>query len=82
MTIECVGADTSLMATSTVFHVYDAPVPAPSSNTTIETGLRTEVLTEFSYVGKLEPVISLINAFDSSMGSITCNQCPRGIGRD
>ena len=75
ITIECVGADTSLVTTSAVFHVYDAPT---STSTTIDTGLRTEVLTEFSYAGKLESVIPLINAFHTSMGSITCDQCPRG----
>ena len=74
ITIECVGADTSLVTTSAVFHVYDAP----TTSTTIDTGLRTEVLTEFSYAGKLESVIPLINAFHTSMGSITCDQCPRG----
>lgn len=71
--IECLGTDTSLQATSPKFHVYEAP-----TTTTIDTGLRTEVFTEFSYIGKLEPVITLISSFHSSMGSITCNQCPRG----
>ena len=76
MTIECVGADTSLLATSTVFHVYEAPC----TTTAIATGLRTEVLTEFSYEGKLEPIIPLINAFQHGAltGQLTCNQCPRG----
>ena len=75
MTIECVGADTSLLATSSVFHVYDAP-----STTAIATGLRAEVLTEFSYEGRLEPIIPLINAFQNGAltGQLTCNQCPRG----
>ena len=72
MTIECLGTDTNLQATSAVFHVYEA------TTNNIETGLRTEVLTELSYVGQLEPVIPLITAFQTSMGSITCNQCPRG----
>ena len=77
MTIECVGDDTSMMATSTVFHVYDAPT---TTTTAIATGLRTEVLTEFSYEGRLEPVIPLINAYQNGAltGQLTCNQCPRG----
>ena len=74
MTIKCEGAATSLQADSAVFHVYEGP----TTTTTIATGLRTEVLTEFSYEGKLEPVLPLINAFHTSMGNMTCNQCPRG----
>ena len=70
MTIDCFGnsTSTSLLATSQLFHVYDAPT----------TGLKTEVETLFSYKGKLANVLSLIDAFDSSMGTISCTGCPKG----
>ena len=71
LTIDCFGNNTStgLLATSELFHVYDAPT----------TGLKTEVETLFSYKGKLENVLSLIDAFDSSMGTISCTGCPKGL---
>merc|ERR1719412_3079073 len=71
MTIDCFGNSTSttLLATSDMFHVYDAPT----------TGLQTKVTTDFSYKGQLGNVLSLINVFDSSMGSISCTGCPNGL---
>ena len=70
MTIDCFGnaTSTSLLATSDMFHVYDAP----------KTGLKTVTDTAFTYEGKLGNVQSLIEAFDSSMGSISCTGCPKG----
>ena len=70
MTIDCFGnaTSTTLLATSDMFHVYDAP----------KTGLKTVTDTAFTYEGKLGNVQSLIEAFDSSMGSISCTGCPKG----
>ena len=70
LTIDCFGnsTSTSLLATSDLFHVYDAPT----------TGLQTKVTTDFTYTGKVENVLDLIEAFKPSMGSISCVGCPKG----
>ena len=70
LTIDCFGnsTSTSLLATSELFHVYDAPT----------TGLQTKVTTAFSYTGKVENVLDLIEAFEPSMGTISCDGCPKG----
>ena len=70
LTIDCFGNNTStgLLATSELFHVYDAPT----------TGLQTVVSTSFSYTGSLGNVLDLIEAFEPSMGTISCDGCPKG----
>lgn len=69
LTIDCFGNNTStgLLATSELFHVYDAPT----------TGLQTVVSTSFSYTGSLGNVLDLIEAFEPSMGTISCDGCPQ-----
>ena len=70
LTIDCFGnsTSTSLLATSELFHVYDAPT----------TGLQTVVSTSFTYSGNLGNVLDLIQAFEPSMGSLSCDGCPEG----
>ena len=67
MTIECFGNNTSSLvkATSQLFHIYDAPT----------TGLMTQLTTEFSYKGRIGDVQSILDAFNSNMGSLTCSGC-------
>ena len=70
LTIDCFGnnTSTSLLATSELFHVYDAPT----------TGLQTVVTTSFTYSGNLGNVLDLIEAFKPSMGTMSCDGCPNG----
>ena len=70
MTIECFGNNTSttISATSQLFHIYDAPT----------TGLLTMVNTNFSYKGQIGVVQSVLDAFTSDMGTLTCTGCPGG----
>ena len=93
MTIECVGTTTTLLATSDLFHVFEAspvttvppvtPVtPSYTSSTSPScpaTGLKTQINTFFTYKGKIETVQTLIEGFDSSMGSMSCLNCPEGM---
>ena len=74
MTVDCLGitTGTSLQATSDLFHVYDVPT----------TGLRTKVTTVFSYEGRIENVRKVIDDFDTSLGSLTCPNCPTGRYKD
>jgi len=70
MTIECFGNNTSttVMATSQLFHIYDAPT----------TGLLTQINTDFTYNGKISIIQPILDAFSSSMGTIECTGCPAG----
>jgi len=70
MTIECFGNNTSttVMATSELFHIYDAPT----------TGLLTQINTDFTYNGKISIIQPILDAFSSSMGTIECTGCPAG----
>ena len=67
MTIECFGNNTSttIKATSQLFHIYDAPT----------TGLLTQLTTSFSYKGAIGEIQPILDAFDSSMGTISCKGC-------
>jgi len=69
--IECTSSATNetISVLSPPFFVHDFP----------ETGMLRQSITTFSFKGSLKKVSSILDAFESSMGSVSCKGCPPGF---
>merc|ERR1719483_1010979 len=68
--IECTssGTNETISVLSPPFFVHDFP----------QTGMLRQTITTFGFKGSLKKVANILDAFEGSMGSVTCKGCPPG----